>query len=159
MKKQLLSFMVLLGLGTLTAQTPSPSWTISQNAAFTNTSVGIRFMDAVDPNVVWVVGYDGFAPNRNYNWFSRTINGGTTFTAGNIFPDTSTYVLANMEGVDATTAWVCSYLKSSQAQGAIHRTTNGGANWQNMTAAGMFTNASSFGDLISFFTPSVGSAL
>ena len=65
MKKQLLSFMVLLGLGTLSAQTPSPSWTISQNAAFTNTSVGIRFMDAVDPNVVWVVGYDGFAPNRN----------------------------------------------------------------------------------------------
>jgi photosystem II stability/assembly factor-like uncharacterized protein len=156
MKKQLLTLLSCLGMGIVLAQTPSPSWTISQNAAFTNTSVGIRFMDAVDPNVVWVVGYDGFAPNRNYNWFSRTINGGSTFTAGTIFPDTSTYVLANMEGVDANTAWVCSYLKSSQAQGAIHRTTNGGANWQNMTAAGMFTNAASFANVVSFFTPSVG---
>ena len=156
MKKQLLSIIAALMVGTTVAQTPSPSWTISQNAAFTSTAVGIKFLDAVDPNVVWVFGYDGFAPRRNYNWVSHTINGGTTFTAGNIFPDTNTYVVANMEGIDANTAWVSSFMKSSQSQGAVHKTTNGGATWVNMTGTGMFTNTAAFTNIVSFFTPSVG---
>jgi hypothetical protein len=157
MKKQLLSIFAALTVSSAIAQTASSSWSISQNAAFTPTSVGIKFMDAVDANVMWVTGYDGFAPRRNYNWYSRTLDGGTTFTAGNIFPDTNTYILANMEGIDANTAWVCSFLKATQGDGAIHRTTNGGATWTNMTATGMFTNtASSFADFVTFLTPSVG---
>lgn len=160
MKKQLLSIFAALTVSSAIGQIASSSWSISQNAAFTPTSVGIRFMDAVDANVVWVTGYDGFAPRRNYNWFSRTLNGGTTFTAGNIFPDTNTYVLANMEGIDANTAWVCSYLKATQGDGAIHRTTNGGLTWTNMTATGMFTNsATSFANFVTFLTPSVGIAM
>ena len=174
MKKQLLSIIAALAVGTVVAQTPSPSWSISQNAAFSNGSIGIKFMDAVDNNVLWVMGYDGTSGNtrRNYNWFSRTINGGSTFTSGVIYQstvtpligDTNTYVVANMEGVDGNTAWVSAFKKASansanpgqQGSGAIHRTTNGGANWVNMTAAGMFTNATSFCDFVSFFTPSVG---
>jgi hypothetical protein len=174
MKKQLLSIIAALAVGTVVAQTPSPSWSISQNAAFSNGSIGIKFMDAVDNNVLWVMGYDGTQGNtrRNYNWFSRTINGGSTFTSGVIYSstttpligDTNTYVVANMEGVDANTAWVSAFKTktantanpNTQGSGAIHRTVNGGANWVNMTAAGMFTNASSFCDFVSFFTPSVG---
>ncbi len=156
MKKQLLTLFAAITVSAAVAQTPSPSWSITQNAAFTNTSVGIRFMDAVDQNVMWVVGYDGFAPSRNYNWFSRTINGGTTFTAGNILPDTNSYVLANLEGVDANTAWVACYTKSIQSQGTIFRTTNGGATWSNMNNGSMFTNASSFCNFAIFLTPLVG---
>jgi photosystem II stability/assembly factor-like uncharacterized protein len=157
MKKQLLTLFAAITLSAAVAQqNPSPSWSITQNAAFTNTSVGIRFMDAVDQNVMWVIGYDGFAPSRNYNWFSRTINGGTTFTAGNILPDTNTYVLANLEGVDANTAWVACYTKSIQSQGTVIRTTNGGATWSNMNNGSMFTNASSFCNFVVFLTPSVG---
>lgn len=166
MKKQLLSIFAALTVSTVVAQTASSSWSISQNAAFSNGSIGIRFMDAVDNNVLWVTGYDGTTGNtrRNYNWFSRTINGGTTFTAGVIFQstvtpligDTNTYVLANMEGIDGNTAWVSSFMKSTQNKGAIHRTTNGGANWVNMTAAGMFTNSTAFCNVVSFLTPSVG---
>lgn len=160
MKKQLLSIFAALSVGVTMAQVPSPSLNINQDAIFPNpaavTNPGIKFLDAVDANVVWTIGYDAAAPRRNYNWYSRSINGGTNFSGGNVYNDTNTYVISNMEGVDANTAWVAAFMKGSQSMGAIHRTTNGGANWVNMTATGMFANASSFANIISFFTPSVG---
>lgn len=156
MKKLLLTFTGALAASAMMAQTPSPSWTITQNAAFPMPSAGIRFMDAVSANDVWVVGYDGTAPSKNYNWFSKTNNGGTTWTSGNILPDTNSYVLANLEGIDANTAWVSAYEKPVQAEGAIFKTTDGGTTWVNMTAAGMYTNAASFTNIVAFLTPSVG---
>lgn len=163
MKKQLLSIFAAVAVSTVFAQTASPSWSISQNAAFTNTAAGIRIIDAVDANVVWLTGFDGTAPSRNYSWFSRTTNGGTTFTAGTIFADTNNYVIANMEGVDANTAWVCAfqhgapYSVANPGGGGIFKTTNGGTSWVNMAPLGMLTNtAQSFADFVSFLTPSVG---
>lgn len=157
MKKQLLTFIVALAFGNVIAQQiASPQWSISQNAAFTQTAAGIRFIDAVDNNVVWAIGYDGSAPNRRYNWFSRTTNGGNSWTTGNVYPDTNTYVLANLEGIDANTAWVSAYLKAGSHQGAIHKTTNGGATWINMTAPGMFTNTAAFTDFVTFENSQVG---
>jgi photosystem II stability/assembly factor-like uncharacterized protein len=173
MKKQFLSIFAALSITTILAQTPSSSWTISQNAAFTNTSVGIRYMDAVDANVMWVTGYDGSTPSRNYNWFSRTINGGLTYTSGVIFPssltpaigDTTSYSISNLEALDANTAWVCAFQRSAPYSltntggGVIYKTTNGGVSWSNIAAAGMFTNvASSFANFVSFLTPSVAIA-
>lgn len=159
MKKQLLSILAAIATTAVIAQqSPSPSWSITQNASFSITSAGIRFMDAVDQNVVWVVGYDGTAPSRNYNWYSVSSNGGTSFSSGNILPDTNTYVLANLDAVDANTAWVACYTKSIQSQGTIFRTTNGGANWSNMNNGLMFVNAASFCNFVTFVTPSVGIA-
>ena len=160
MKKQLLSIFAALTISSALAQTPSPSWTIAQNPSFTTATVpvaGTRFLDAVDANVVWLGGYNGNAANANYNWFSRTINGGTSYNSGNIFADTNTFILSNMEGVNANTAWVCSFKKPSQSGGAIHSTIDGGTSWQNMTPVGMFTNtAASFGNFVSFLTPQNG---
>lgn len=167
MKKQLLSIIAALTVGTAMAQlVPSTSWSTNQNALFPPSSAGgslpgVKFMDAVDANVVWVIGWDygNGQTSRNYNWYSRTINGGTSFSGGNVFSDTNTYVIANMEGIDANTAWVASYMKTTPSNmGAIHRTTNGGANWVNMTASGMFTNTTSFANWVTFLTPSVGIA-
>ena len=64
MKKTLLTiFTAVLSLSAF-AQ-PSPSWTM-QNSNFPNTSAGIRYMDAVNPNVVWAIGYDGTGPCNEY---------------------------------------------------------------------------------------------
>src|SRR4051812_17965027 len=160
MKKQLLSILAVAAVATVSAQTPSPQWTINQQAIFpsspTFTAPGVKFIDAVDSNVVWVVGMDWADTDKNHNWWSRSINGGATFTGGNIFPDTNTYVISNIEGIDANTAWVASFMKSTQSMGAIHRTTNGGTTWNNMTAPGMYTNTAAFTNIVSFFTPSVG---
>ncbi len=162
MKKQLLSLVAAAAVISVSAQTPSPQWTINQQAIFpsspTFTAPGIKFIDAVDTNVIWTVGMDWADTDRNYNWYSRSLNGGTTFTGGNIFSDTSTYQIANLEGIDANTAWVASFMKGTQSQGAIHRTTNGGQTWINMTGAGMFTNTAAFTNFVSFVTPSIGIA-
>lgn len=158
MKKSLLTILsAALSLSSFAQMTPSPQWSTIQNSSFTVAAAGIRFLDAVSPNDIWAIGYDGFAYKRNYNWFTVSNNGGNTFTSGEVFPgDTSTYVLANLEGVDATTAWVSYYMKGSQAQGGVHQTTNTGATWVNMTPAGGYTNAASFTNLVCFLTPSIG---
>jgi hypothetical protein len=167
MKKTLLSIFTMIASVTAIAQ-PSPQWLTNQQAVFptapnTATAKGIRFIDAVDQNVIWTIGYDGNAANRSYNWWSRSIDGGATFTGGNVLPDTLTYTLANLEGIDANTAWVSAFKKvvpgtspPSSGQGGIFRTTNGGTSWQNMTASGMYTNVLSFCNIVSFFTPSIG---
>lgn len=164
MKKQLLTILSAVSVSALFAQVPSVDWPTNQDAVFPTTVVnsGVKFMDAVDANVVWVTGMDLAAPNRAYNWYSRSTNGGATFAGGNIYSDTNTYVVANMEALDANTAWVSAYKKvgpgGTNGGGAIHRTTNGGTNWVNMTAAGMYTSTTSFANWVTFLTPMVGIA-
>lgn len=156
MKKSLLSICGAFAVSAFMAQTVSPSWQTLQNTSYTMTSATSKFMDVVSSNVVWGVGYSGAGVTGNFCDFTRTTNGGVTFTGGTIYPDTDTYVIANLDAIDANTAWVSAYLKVSQAQGAIHKTTNGGVTWTNMTPANMFTNTASFADVIAFTTPSVG---
>src|SRR5687768_4178029 len=126
MKKQLLTICAALAAGSVFAQTPSTDWSTNQQAVFPTspapsaTAQGIDYLDAVDQNVVWVVGSDWAAPSRNYNWFSRSTNGGSSFTGGYIYSvstnpsvsDTSTYVIANLDAIDANTAWVSAFMKS-----------------------------------------------
>jgi hypothetical protein len=157
MKKSLLTIMMAALSFSAFSQVPSPFWSTIQNTNFTVSAAGTRFLDAVSPNDVWAIGYDGFAPSANYNWFTVSNNGGTTFTSGEVFPgDTSTYILANLDGVDATTAWVSYYMKAGQNMGGVHSTTNTGATWTNMTPVGGYTNAAAFTNVVCFVTPSVG---
>ncbi|GIV29321.1 MAG: hypothetical protein KatS3mg028_0387 [Bacteroidia bacterium] len=83
-------------------------------------SGGVRYMDAVNPNVVWCTGYDGFAPGLAYNFFARTIDGGNTWNNGNVFADTNTYIISNIEGVNDTVAWVSAYMKAPQDRGVLY---------------------------------------
>lgn len=162
MKKSLLSTIAatVLTIGAIAQQVPSPFWSTVQNSNFPVVSAGIRYFDAVDANVVWGTGYDGTAVSRNYNWYTMTTNGGATFTSGNIFPDTNTYVLSNIEGMDASNAWVSAYKKATGDQGVVYHTTNGGTTWTNGGNAGMFSTAGqSFADFVTFVTPTVGVAV
>jgi photosystem II stability/assembly factor-like uncharacterized protein len=158
MKKILLSiFGAALTIGAFAQQTPSPFWTTTLNTNFSNLAAGVVYLDAVDASNVWMIGNDGLAPGKFINQYSKSNNGGTSFTSGTIYADTNTYVVANLDGISGTTAWVSSYLKATQVQGAIHQTTNGGTTWTNMTAPGMYTNtAASFCNIVSFLTPQIG---
>lgn len=154
MKKQLLSIFAAATVLTGMAQTPSPSWTINQSGNYTPSVVATTMLYAVDANTVWGKGENAIDGGNN-ELFTKTTNGGTSWTSGNL-PDTNIYINANIEGIDGNTAWVSSFLKASQSQGAIHRTTNGGATWVNMTTTNMYTNTAAFTNIVSFFTPSVG---
>ena len=160
MKKSLLILAAsLLTLGASAQITYSTFWP-TQNSNFSITSAGIKYMDVVNTNVVWAVGDDGTKPNANFNEFTMTNNAGTTYTSGLMFPDTMTYHPASIEGIDATTAWVTSYLNTTGDKGAIHKTTNGGVTWVNVTPAYMYTvGGTSFADFTCFLTPTVGITL
>lgn len=149
MKKNLLSLCVL-GCTTLMAQTQSPDWSTIQNTNFPQPSAGVRYLDAVDDSTIWATGYDGTATSRNYNWFTNSINGGTTFTSGNVFADTNVYTISGIEGVDATTAYVAGFFKATGNKGVVYKTTNSGATWSNTAAVNMYTNAASFVNITCF---------
>jgi photosystem II stability/assembly factor-like uncharacterized protein len=137
-------------------QISNGSWTITQNAQFPLANAGVRYMDAVDDQVIWLTGFDGTDSLRNYNWFSVTNNGGSSFTSGNIFGDTNTYRVGNIDAIDASTAWVSAFEKNTVSKGYIFQTTDGGFSWTNMTAAGMYSNSASFINFVTFLTPLTG---
>lgn len=149
MKKNLLSLFVLASAA-LSAQAPSPDWSTLQNTNFPQVAAGIRYLDAVDANVVWATGYDGFAGSRNYNWFTTTSDGGNTYASGDVFADTSTYAISSIEGVNATTAYVTAYFKATGNKGVVYKTTDAGATWSNTAAVNMYTAAASFANITCF---------
>ncbi len=155
MKKQILYLSLALS-SFAKAQTPSPDWSVNQATNFPYVSAGTRYLDAVNSNVVWAIGYDGFAASRNYNSFSRTINGGTSYNVGKVFPDTNTYVVSSIEGIDANTAWLTAYVKATGNKGVVYKTINGGTTWTNGGNATMFSNASSFANLTCFTSTNTG---
>lgn len=155
MKKSLLFVAAVAFSLNASAQTPSPFWP-SQNSNFPNPSTGIRYMSVPSASVVWAIGYDGTAPNANSNLFTRTTNGGTSYTSGLVYADTNTYHPSSIEAIDANTAWVTAYLNTTQNKGAIHKTTNGGSTWANVTPVNMYTASAAFANITTFLTPSVG---
>lgn len=158
MKKTLLtSFIAAMSLTTF-AQTPSPFWNTLQNTNFPHSSAGLIFLSVCDANNVWGVGNYG-TNGRNSHLYTKTTNGGTTWTSGNIFPDTNTYVIANLHGIDANNAWVSAYERVAQAKGVIYATSNGGTTWANGGNSSMFANAAAFANWVVFVSPSVGIAM
>src|ERR1051326_4373520 len=128
MKKSLLFIAMCVAALSGTSQiVPSPSWP-SQSANYANISTGTQWFDVVNDTVVWCLGYDGTAPNANFREFTRTVNGGTLYTSGFMYPDTNTYHPSSIEGINDSVCWVTSYLNTTQNKGAIHRTGDGGLN-------------------------------
>ena len=65
------------------SEEPSGVW-ISQNTSFPNISTGIRNISIVDENVVWASGYNGSGDGENYQVFTKTSNGGSSWSSGSI---------------------------------------------------------------------------
>lgn len=160
MKKQLLTVLASgISAIALSQATLSPFWNIVQSPMYPIASGGTRYLDAVNPNTVWCTGYDGFAPGLAYNFFAHTSNGGTSWNNGNVFADTNTYIISNIEGVNDTIAWVSAYMKASQDRGVLYYTTNGGTTWQQGSDTTMFQTAGqSFANFVCFLNPTVGIA-
>ena len=150
MKKILLSAFALFCTFSFFGQ----SW-VQQNTGFDVASRGIKQIQIVDANNVWALALNGVATASSppIQEFTKTINGGTAWTAGVIdigFPD---YTINNISAVNANTAWVSGLFISNPAgqpsPGGIWKTTDGGASWvrQNETAfvgSGAFINGVHF---------------
>jgi len=151
MKKHLLIVSTcLLSVATYAQWTP-------QATAFSAASRGIQKVCAVDANTVWVAAYDGSGGNDTVQDFSRTIDGGTTWTAGTI-PAPSYYSFSDLFAVNATTAWAMFWDEKAGTGGGVWKTTDGGTTWAQQGSGTIF-DANSFPDFIYFATATVGIAV
>ncbi|WP_223608546.1 T9SS type A sorting domain-containing protein [Chryseobacterium sp. OSA05B] len=121
----------------------------TQNSGFAAPSRGISGMEVYDANTVWAFAYNGLSTTTNVQEFTKTSNGGTTWTSGNINVGNTALRITNISGVSATTAWVGAF-DNTAGLGGVWKTSDGGATWTNqhmLTTAGQsWTNYVHFFD-------------
>lgn len=145
MKTKLLLLLTLTLNGTfLFAQ-----WTV-QNTGFTVASRGIKNISIVDANVVWATAYDGSSSNANVQEFTKTINGGTTWTPGTINVGNTGSGIAMIHAESAQVAWAVAYPNATGQPQGIFKTSNGGTSWTKQTTA-TFSGADGFANVVYFW--------
>ncbi|MDO9257134.1 MAG: C10 family peptidase [Bacteroidales bacterium] len=122
---------------------------ISQASAFSKPSFGISHIHAVDSLVAWATAYDGFDANSPLQVFTRTINGGETWTPG-IIPNCSGLTPSMIFALNADTAYCPMFWQSGTNPQGIYVTKDGGINWSRQATA-TFSDAASFPNVVHFF--------
>ena len=151
MKKILLSLSLLLSGYASNAQ----SWT-PQASGFSEASRGISEFSIVDANIVWALAYDGSASGTpDPQQFSKTTNGGTTWTPGSIDLGDPSLAINNIIAIDADNAWVTA-LVPADGNGVTFRTYDGGLNWIQQNPLGFQSTGESFLNGVHFFDENNG---
>ena len=152
MKKILLS----ISFFSFTFLANAQSW-VEQATGFDVASRGVNEIQIVDANTVWALAYDGTDPTNNIQEFTRTTNGGSTWTAGIIDIGDPSLSLNNISPISGTTAWI-SAIDSTTGLGGIYKTTNGGTSWTLQTNSEFSTSGESFLNGVVFFDANNGVA-
>lgn len=132
-------------------------WT-ETSSGFTSSLTGLSKFHVVDTNVAWAVAYDGVNTSNNIQQFSKTADGGSTWTVGAFDLGDSNLGIADVSGIDANTAFVAAYPRLAGQQGGIWKTTDAGVTWNQQTGAA-FNNASSFPNVVHYFDANTGIAI
>jgi photosystem II stability/assembly factor-like uncharacterized protein len=148
MKKLLLSLSLIASFTTINAQ-----WT-SQATGFTDPSRGLIEIKIVDANTVWAVAYDGSSLGLDIQEFTRTTNGGASWTTGLFDVGNPTLRITNISPVNGTTAWV-GVFDETAGQGGVFKTTDSGATWEEQNATA-YNNSASWFNVVHFFDDNVG---
>jgi len=133
---------------------PYGNW-IVQNSGFSAANRGVHWISIVDQNVVWATAYDGSGTNANIQQFTKTTDGGNTWTPGNINVGNAGLGISMVQGISSSTAWLAAYPNAAGQLGGIWKTTNGGSTWTKQTTA-TFSNASSFTNVVHFWDANEG---
>jgi hypothetical protein len=154
MKKQLLfAAMFLCSLGAFAQAT----W-IPQATGFTPVSSGVRYISAVDSNVVWICAYDGSGGAADRQDYSHTIDGGASWIPG-VIPCPTTYDWSMIYGTDANNAWAVLYDAAGTTGGGIWHTEDGGGSWTQQGAGAIYHTAAAFPNVVHFWNDQEGFAM
>ena len=133
----------------------SGAW-LPQATGFTAQSRGIDHISIVNPNVVWANAYDGSGNKVNPLEFTKTTDGGATWTPGKYSGIPTDYVVSCITAVDTSHAWIAMYSKTGTfSHGGVYATTDGGTTWTHQSTA-LFNNKASFPDIIHFWNTQDG---
>ena len=142
-------------VGYITVNTPPYGNWIIQNSGFSQASRGINYISIVDQNIVWSTAYDGSGTAANIQQFTKTLDGGNTWTPGNINVGNTSLGISMIKAISGTTAWLAAYPNTAGQLGGIWKTINGGSTWTKQTTA-TFSNASSFTNIVHFWNANDG---
>ncbi len=136
---------------------PYGEW-IVQNSGFTTANRGISHISIVDQNVVWATAYDGSGNNANVQQFTKTTDGGLTWTPGNININNTGLGISMIHAQSATKAWLAAYPNGIGQTGGIWITNDGGTTWTRQNTA-TYNNSASFTNAVYFWNDNEGLAM
>lgn len=116
-------------------------------------SRGSSYMTAVDKDVLWMLNYDGSDTGNHIAEFTKTTDGGATWTTKTIMEGAIS--TGSLCALDANNAWICLYNNSSKKTG-IYKTTDGGETWARQESA--FNEGTSFANNVHFWDTNNGFA-
>ena len=114
---------------------------VQQATGFTAPSRGINYVSVVDENVVWAAAYDGSGTAAAIQEFTRTTNGGTTWTPG-VINNATGLEMAMIFALNADTAFAPLYRSSGSNPQGIYVTYDGGLTCTRQTTASVSASAS-----------------
>ncbi len=123
---------------------------IQQNTNFTDlpTAIGVDQVSVVDENVVWVKGFNGSGSGAELKVFSRTNNGGATWTAGH-FTQLGATEMPYVLGARTYSSAFVVVMDTVSSATSMWETSDGGTSWVKKTA--MFNGATSFTNGVRFW--------
>ena len=134
-------------------------WT-PKATAFSQVSRGLDDISIVDNNIIWAKAYDGASDTpQNVRQFTRSIDGGNTWTAGpiNLGTNQAQLNISSISAVSATTAWVTAYSDNgATVLGGVWKTTDTGVTWTKQTTALFNNTVDSFTNLVHFWDANNG---
>jgi photosystem II stability/assembly factor-like uncharacterized protein len=134
---------------------PRAEW-VEQASGYPTAARGIDFISVVNENVAWADGYDGHNANGPCQDFTKTIDGGTTWTA-NTIPSVPDLKFSMLYALDANTCWAMMWAASGSGPQGVYYTSDGGSTWTHQTTAAFDpSSAVSFPDCVHFFNANTG---
>lgn len=142
--------LLLTGLALVSMATQAQTWTL-QSTNYPALSTMPRDIHAVNASVAWTYAADGSGGGVNLQQYSRTSNGGATWTSGAINVGNAALQISDLTAADANTAWVV----INGANQGIWKTSNGGSSWAKQTTA-LFNQSGSFPNTAYFWDTNNG---
>jgi photosystem II stability/assembly factor-like uncharacterized protein len=130
-------------------KTQSQFWK-EYSSRFPTASTGISRFDIVDENIAWGIGYNGINPENNIQRFSKTTDGGLTWTNGTFTLGNVGLGIADISAINTQIAFVAAYPRSANQEGGVWKTEDGGATWTKIIQT-EFSSSSSFTDLLQIY--------
>ncbi|MBL0014178.1 MAG: T9SS type A sorting domain-containing protein [Flavobacterium sp.] len=155
MKKLLLLPLVLCGLASKAQQ----SYWEEKATTFPTTSTTTPQISYAGPNVIWAYGAPGDGSTDQYQVFTRSTDGGETWTSGNIDLGNAGLGIGDIMAISETTAYVAAWPNATGVFGGIYRTVDSGATWVKQPSASFNSGTDSFADWVHFWDASKGLAV